>query len=249
MRIPRRDFLSAIAAGAAITLPSVSSTPWDMCRSWSQRESSCAIFDLESRCLLRESLQGYQDGLAGKHLLFSAAEMDTAHCCRTAIVPGLGTIDSSLALGLMDLLDGGTNIILESGATFLSAPEYTWHEEMLNRYFGITIGPPVHLWPATAADRSVFPHHPGRDPGREAHGLVPYVNYVWPCETRVRDFSWVIPISAPAADVIGTVGAMSVAIKKRARKATLIFLGSPLGPSLRAGDPEARSWLRLVTSL
>jgi len=30
---------------------------------------------------------------------------------------------------------------------------------------------------------------------------------------------------------------------------TLIFLGSPMGPALRAGDPQARSWLQVVTAL
>jgi hypothetical protein len=59
----------------------------------------------------------------------------------------------------------------------------------------------------------------------------------------------VIPVSAKVGDVIGTVGALPVALKRRMDKGILIFLGSPLGPALRAGDPEAGSWLRLVKAL
>jgi hypothetical protein len=122
---------------------------------------------------------------------------------------------------------------------------------MLHRSFDLAVEPPVDLWSGKSGDDRLFAHrtrpHPRKNmDGRES---IPYVNYTWPRETRVRDFSRVIPVSAKGGDVIGRVGPLPVALKRRWANGTLIFLGSPLGPGLRAGDPEARSWLRLVTAL
>src|SRR5262249_6740824 len=96
-----------------------------------------------------------------------------------------------------------------------------------------------------------FSHRPRRQHKRrlDSSGLSAYVDSVWPRETTVRDFSRVIPASSREADVIGRVRALPVALKKCMAKGVLICLGSPLGPALRAGDPEAQSWLKLVTAL
>jgi hypothetical protein len=59
----------------------------------------------------------------------------------------------------------------------------------------------------------------------------------------------VSPVSAKAGDIIGRVGVLPIALKMRTSGGMLIFLGSPLGPALRAGDPQARSWLWSVTAL
>jgi hypothetical protein len=122
---------------------------------------------------------------------------------------------------------------------------------MLDRYFDIAVYPPVSLWPGQPFDDALFLHRSGRYPGKrlDRQESIPYVDYLWPRETKVRDFSRVIPVSARTGDVIGKVGGLPVAWKRRMGKGTLIFLGSPMGPALRAGDPEARSWLRLVTAL
>jgi hypothetical protein len=167
------------------------------------------------------------------------------------MVPGLGVIDPAIARTLSGLLQAGTNLLLESGAGFLRASEFTAHQKMLNQYFGITISSPVDLWPAASADGAQFTYRRGQ-PSRtkpKNRESVPYVNYLWPQETNVRDFSRVIPVLADEGNVIGKVGALPVALKRGVANGTLIFLGSPMGPGLRAGDPEALSWLRSVTAL
>ena len=237
------------ATGAAATLWSFPRIGLDTLASRRGRDLSCVLLDLNSQCVLRESLQGYQAALAGEHDLFEA-KFDSRCRYGIAIVPGLGVMDPLVASSLAGLMEAGTNLLLESGAGFLSPPEFISHQKMLNRYFGIAIDPPVDLRSAESTDGSVFPRRPGRNPRNklEGQGFVPYVNYLWPHETRVRDFSRVIPPSLGVGDVIGTVGTLPVALRRRVGKGMLIFLGSPMGPALRAGDPEARFWLRLVTS-
>ena len=250
MRISRRDFLSTVT-GSAATLLSFRFTASDRPGLRPKREPDCALLDLKSHCVLRESLHGYQAALSDEHNYLPDAISDSRCRCGIMIVPGLGPMEPTIAQTLSELLKAGTHLLLESGAGFLSAAEFAAHQRMLHRYFDLTVEPPVALWSRNPTDDVFFWHRPGRPPKKEpgSHESIPYVNYAWPRKTKVRDFSRVIPVSAKVGDVIGTVGALPVALRRRVNKGTLIFLGSPLGPALRAGDPEARSWLRLVTAL
>jgi hypothetical protein len=54
----------------------------------------------------------------------------------------------------------------------------------------------------------------------------------------------VIPVSAENGRAIGHWGEIPVAWRKSIGAGTLIFVGSPLGPALRAGDSDAASLLR-----
>jgi len=160
-------------------------------------------------------------------------------------------MESGIAWTLSNLLRSGTHVLLESGAGFLSPAEFIGHQRVLDLYFDLAVRPPVDLWAGKSADDAPPRHRAGQRPGDRpnSYASIPYVNYVWPSETKVRDFSRVIPLLTRAGDVIGKVGALPVALKRQTAKGTLIFLGSPLGPSLRAGDSEALSWLRLVATL
>jgi hypothetical protein len=237
--------------GAAATLWSFPPMGLDTLGSRPERELSCVLLDLNSQCVLRESLQGYQAALAGEFDHLPQASLKSRSRCRIAIVPGLGRMEPSVGSSLASLLEAGTNVVLESGAGFLSPGEFTAHQRMLYHYFDIAVGPPIDLWSGKSADDAFLTHRPERHPSKQLHRheCIPYVNYFWPRETKVRDFSRVIPVSATGGEVIGTVGVFPVALKRRTTKGTLIFLGSPLGPALRAGDSEARSWLRLVAAL
>ena len=250
MNISRRKFLGDVTSCAA-TLWSFQPSGFDTLCSQPERELDCVLLDLNSHCVLRESLQGYQAALAGEHNLLLEAKLNSRRRYRIAIVPGLGVMDPAIAGTLADLLDGGTHVLLESGAGFLSPGEFAAHQRMLHRHFDIAVGPSIDLWAGESADDDLLTHSPGRHPSKKLddHASIPYINYLWPRETKVRDFSRVIPVSASVGDVIGKVGALPVAVKRRTAKGTLIFLGSPLGPALRAGDSEALSWLRLVTTL
>ena len=250
MKISRRDFLSTVT-GSAATLLAFPFTASGRPSPQSERQLDCVLLDLKSHCALRESLHGYQAALAGEHNYLQDAISDSRCRYGIVIVPGLGPIEPTLAQTLSELLRAGTHLLLESGAGFLGAAEFAAHQRMLHRYFDLRVEPPVALWSRNPTDDAFFSHRSGRHPKKElgSHESIPYVNYVWPLETKVRDFSRVIPVSAKVEDVVGRVGALPVALKRRVDKGILIFLGSPLGPALRAGDPEAGSWLRLVKAL
>jgi len=247
MKISRRIFLGGVAASAA-TLLSFRTTGLNKLSPRPEVFLECTLLDLNSHCLLRESLKGYQAALAGEPNLVESLHESTRRY-RFVIVPGLGSIDPAVAQKLSNLLKAGTHLLLESGAGFLSPAEFSVHQRMLRRYFGITVLPPSDLWSGKFADHSFLSaRHECSEKKLNSHESIPYVNYVWPCDTKVRDFSRVIPVFSRAGDVIGRVGALPVALKKRVANGTLIFLGSPLGPALFSGDPEARSWLRLVAA-
>ena len=78
---------------------------------------------------------------------------------------------------------------------------------------------------------------------------VPYVDYVWPYPTKIRDFSRVVPIGDQRGEIIARVDGLPIGLKRKVGAGTLIFLGSPLGPALWAGDSEARQWLSRLFSL
>jgi len=134
--------------------------------------------------------------------------------CRFYVVPGVGSLPEELALLLSSFTRGGGWVVIESAAGFGGFED---QRRMLAEHFGIRIQPPIDLW---------------------ANGTAPYIDYRWPVRERVRDFSRVTPISAEGVEIIGYAGDRPVA----GRRGKLIFLGSPVGPVLLAGDREAHSW-------
>jgi hypothetical protein len=79
--------------------------------------------------------------------------------------------------------------------------------------------------------------------------LVPYVDLVWPHSARIRDFSRMVPVAAKPGDlVVGYVEGLPVALRRRVGKGALLYLGSPVGPALLAGDAEAHTWLQAIVA-
>ena len=247
MHISRRNFLQGMTASAG----ALWSSRVAGLASPAGRTLDCVVLDLESRCVLRESLQGYQAAFAGQHPCLAADRLDSRWWCRVIIVPGLGMMEPAVGSMLLDLVQAGTRLVLESGAGFLSLAETAAHRSMLLRCFALEVEPPVDLWSSRLADDRLFVGHASRHRRRAIDGRqsIPYVRYVWPREIMVRDFTWVIPVSAKRGEAMGWAGSLAVGSKRPVGKGTLIFLGSPLGPMLRAGDPEARSWLESVVAL
>jgi hypothetical protein len=130
------------------------------------------------------------------------------------VVPGAGSLPEELARRLSVFTRAGGCVVFESAAGFGGFED---QRRVLADNFGIRIQHPVDLW---------------------ANGTAPYIDYRWPAHERVRDFSRVTPISVESGDVIGYAGHLPVA----ARRGRFIFLGSPIGPALLAGDREAHSW-------
>jgi len=229
MKISRRNFMgsAAASAGGLCLFGRSGFNAGVLCAdqpfAGESRDSHCAILDPEAECVLRESLIGYQAALGSPPICFSGATVRQLRSCRTVVIPSLGMRNSGTALLLLDLLEAGAQVLLESGAGFLSAKEFAAHQGMLERFFEIEVESAVDVWQVTEA--------------------IPYVHYEWPHETMVRDFSRAIPVYGNRGEVIGRVGELPVALKKRVANGELIFLGSPLGPALRAGDLEAQAWL------
>jgi hypothetical protein len=146
------------------------------------------------------------------------------------ILPAATTIPDATVRFVHDRLRSGATIIFESGAGFLSdgADEFQRHRALLEESFGIRVHSPVGLWP-------------GRG--------IPYVEYVWPRPTLIRDYSRVVPVTARCGEVIARANGLPVALGKRSGRGTLIFLGAPLGPALLFGDAEARQWLSHCSGL
>jgi hypothetical protein len=249
MKISRRDFVgtaSCAAAGALCSFPALSPAANDM---RARRETGCSLLDLKSRCVLPESLDGFRLALGEEHRSFSEAELDSREVHGAIIVPAVGAIDSATVSVLSAALSGGATVVWESGAAFLNSSDFAAHQLRLLEHFEITIGQPTELWmtkpPKVSAQRHWRGAQKSKQPG---YDQVPYVTYHWPHETRVRDFSRAIPVSARHGSAIAHLGDVPVAWRKPIGKGTFIFLGSPIGPAIRAGDTEAHAWLRAVIS-
>ena len=252
MKVSRRKFLGAAGSAAAlVSVGAIKSHASGLRQQRGQLGLDCVVIDLCSHCALRESVHGYRLALGGDHDYLPAAAPLPEHRWRIAIIPGLASIDSDTARTLLDLVHAGTHVLLETGAVFLSAWEFASHQKMLWDYFGVAVGGVVDPWAQTSADELPLAQRVGRRSIRAWYNQpsIPYVRYVWPHKAMVRDFSRLIPVRAQTGEVIARVGEVPVALKKNVGKGTLIFLGSPLGPLLRAGDLEARSWLASVTAL
>jgi hypothetical protein len=181
-------------------------------------------------------MAGYQKALAqlGCEFVMLAPERLPQHStCQAAIVPGCVTMDFSAGSWLAALLESGGLVVIESSAGFAEATEFLAHQQLLASHFGLRVGPPVNLWPEA-------------DPERNAArcGRVPYVDYIWPAPTKLRDYSRVVPLAEKPTGTIGWAGRLPIAVRRNVRQGTLMFLGSPLGPALLSGDREAHAWFR-----
>lgn len=247
MKISRRSFLASASASAANLCFSLKPARAALRRE-PEAEPDCIVLDLQSQCALRESLAGYQHASDAAQIVTADSFTFSPGRCRLAILPALGAMHSRTLRLVFTLLESGAQVLLESGAAFLSPAEFAAHQRALRDCFDLTIEAPVNLWPQRSADAIADP--PSYRPlGRAAQtpGAIPYVQYDWPADAWVRDFSRVLPlsrISGKSAEVIGRVGKFVVAAKKQVGNGMLTFLGSPLGPALRGGDPDARRWLR-----
>lgn len=178
------------------------------------------MLDLGEQCTLRESLAGYQAALDGAKSVAGSV----------LIVPAALAIVGAAARRIVRHVEDGGTLILESGATFAApeSPEYRAHRDALRELLGVRVGPPRPLV---------------REGPR-----VPFVEFRWPSPTLIRDFSAIVPVDAHDGERIARVEETTVALARRRGRGMLIFLGSPIGPALWAGDAEARRWLREVLS-
>jgi hypothetical protein len=190
------------------------------------REDGWVVLDLGEACALRESQQGYVAALGGRSIRPLDGARSWKKECRVAIAPAVGALDERTGEAVLDLLESGRAVLLESAAGFSDHTEFVAHQRLLKRLFDVHVDAPVDVWSQPVPVR--------------------YVHYDWPIQATVRDFSKVAAVIDSDAEVIGQIGELHIALKKRVGKGQLIFLGSPLGPALWAGDVEAGAWLRAL---
>ncbi len=225
MVITRRRFLSCAAGAVTAGLPL---DLWRPGRSSVAVETSprWVILDSTEYGCVGESASGYASALASLGAGLMRVEARCVYRCAVLIVPAALEIPPPGLRGIASCRQAGGSVILESGAGFAAGRDFRAHRVGLRDYLQVRVEPPVQLWSAHMSSRGT-----------------PYVDYTWPHPAKVRDFSRVVPLGRQAGEVIGWVDGLPVALKRQCGRGKLIFLGSPLGPALWAGDAEARRWL------
>jgi len=142
------------------------------------------------------------------------------------IVPAAVGIPGAAMQQITKCLGAGGTVVLESGAGFAGESGFRAHRDAVQNGVQVQV------------ER---PRRKSRD--------VPYIDYVWPCATKIRDFSRVVPLPLQPGEIIARADGHPVALTRRVGRGTLVYLGSPLGPALWAGDAEARQWLSHLFSL
>lgn len=219
MRLTRRQFLGCTAAAVPLGR-------WRLDRLSTAVETTSRwmLLDLGPHCRLRESVSGYEAVLGPRLLRVDSLSLPS---CNALIVPAAVEIPTAAVRAIAICLQAGGRVILESGAGFASEPEFRAHRDVLRDSLDVHVEAPVALW------------HPAA-PG------IPYVDFTWPFPTKIRDFSRVVPLGSQGGEIVGRVHGLPVALRRRSGPGELLFLGSPLGPALWAGDVEAGRWLQAV---
>jgi hypothetical protein len=185
-----------------------------------------------SSCALTESFAGYQAALAASGITFRTACWRSLSAARMLILPATVFRTAVEVFTVKALLKTGSTVLLECGANFVNPAEFEFQKRLIHTELGLRLHAPVELWVSSAA----FRHSP-------------YLDYEWPIAVKVRDFSRVIPIDCGPGEAIAWVRGKTVAAKLQVGKGSLIFLGSPMGPHLLAGDREAHRWFSQCCSL
>jgi hypothetical protein len=263
MKVSRRDFVSTAGCAAAASLCALPSLGVAASSSSAKVAAKCTLLDLKSNCALPESFAGMQAALGDGHRYlaenefasgeFSSGKLLPRDCGHLVIIAGAGSVRSETFSAIAKLLERGVRVLWESGAAFLVPRELAEQQALARDYFGISIDRPVNVWSQMSQRRNVADGVAEGGENRSArkvraigHQHVPYVVYRWPREAHVRDFSRVIPVSAENGHAIAHWGELCVAWSKPVGAGAISFFGSPIGPALRAGDPEASSLLHSI---
>ena len=224
MRMTRRRFVECALGGAA-----AATLPLDFVRPAARARSGCVLLDLGSSCGIRESLAGYESALPALGTSWVHGERMVPDVPELIVVPAAAAMSREAAVLLATHAEAGATVVVELATAFADRSIFDGDREVLRAIMQVQVEPPRNLWPRLSAG-------------------IPYVDYHWPSAASVRDFSRVLPMTARDGETIARVDGVSVAVRRRIGSGTLIVLGSPLGPTLLAGDAEARRWLGELVS-
>jgi len=227
MDITRREFLGYTAGGAisVMGLPLPESTPT---ATRLRKLDKWRVLGTTRRPSIPESALGYHAAIPVERQRFEPWEKSAVSSCSLLIYPSLLVINQTEAAFLTRCMNSGATVVIESGAGFMKHFAFRRHRRQLRERLQIPVAAPVDLW---------------------SHGSrpsTPYVEYTWPRRATIRDFSRVVPPAEQPGEIIAWAGELPVAFKRRVGAGTLIYLGSPVGPALWAGDLEAKRWLHAV---
>lgn len=189
------------------------------------------VLDCGKACTISESLAGYESALRACGVPHRRVFDATGLTAKKLIVPAAHLSDCRALQRIKKSLARGGMLLFESGATFLEAREFEIHQRLMESEFGIRLGAPWQLWEGGNSARQT-----------------PYINYEWPAAAKIRDFSRLIPVDCEGVESIASFEDLTLAVKRPAGRGTMVFLGSPLGPHLLAGDREAESWFKQFCS-
>ena len=230
MDLTRREFLGVTAGAVGMVavpqrLTAVQPRPEPFERWWTM------YFDPNNYDC--ESAQGYRSALSpGRWWGRSVGDPDPFARLSFLVAPYVVSLGPGFSACLGQALQSGTTVLLESGAGFVDEWAFRQHSRWLREGLGIHVAPRVDLW-AKWAD------------GDDANA--PYIEFTWPRRATIRDFSRVVPpAEEPRENIIAWAGDLPVAFRRRVGKGLLIYLGSPVGPALWAGDPEATRWVQAI---
>jgi hypothetical protein len=142
---------------------------------------------------------------------------------RPLVLPGAVGWDDSLPWRVR----AGATVIFESAAGFSGSGALEEQRAGLWSAFRLEIDDPTEPWKGASS------------PG--------YLDLLWPIPAKVRDFSSVVGVRG--GEPVGRLGPLPVAALRRCGAGVFLFLGSPVGPALWSGDPEARAWVASIQTL
>jgi hypothetical protein len=226
MDITRREFLGYTAGAISVVgLPLPESIPT---ATRLRKFDKWRVLGTTGRPSIPESALGYHAAIPAERQRFEPWERSVVSSSSLLIYPSLLVINQTEAAFLTRCLNRGATVVIESGAGFTKHFAFRRHRRQLRERLEILVGGPVDLWSPGSSRRT------------------PYVEYTWPRRVRIRDFSRVVPPGEQPGEIIAWAGELPVAFKRRVGAGTLIYLGSPVGPALWAGDLEAKRWLHAV---
>ena len=198
-----------------------------------------------------------RSALGESHRSVSESEFGSSECLSRiaspwgsagcVIVPAAGAVRPETFGAVAKLLDNGATVVWESGAAFLDAAKFAEQRALTTEHFGISMERPVAAW-LQSGSRVGATNQRSRNACAMGHERVPYVSYHWPSEVHIRDFSRMIPVSAGSGRAIAHWNDVPVAWRRSIGAGTLIFVGSPIGPAIHAGDSDAHSLIRSFAS-
>ena len=257
MKVSRREFVSTAGCAAAASLCALPSSAFAASGSPAKVETRCTLLNLESNCALPESLAGMRAALGDSHHSALESEFASGSLRRASpitapesivIVPAAGAETRDLQRCGRIARRAVRPFCGNRAPRFSTPRDFAQQQALTKEHFGISIGEPVEIWPQTQSRKSKTGAtiQGARTMRAIGHEQIPYVTYRWPQEAHVRDFSRVMPVSAASGHAIAHWRTIPVAWSRNVGAGTLVFLGSPLGPALRAGDAEATALFQSI---